>query len=65
MLVTRGPIDVLDHASRAIGYGSKVGFDCTRKLPAEGYTREWPDAITMSAEVCARIDALWPRLGIG
>src|SRR3984893_11089224 len=40
MLVTRGPIDVLDHSSRAMGFGSKVGFDCTKKLPAEGFDRE-------------------------
>ena len=46
--IVRGPIDVLDHASRALGFGSKIGFDCTRKLPAEGFGREWPDVITMS-----------------
>jgi 4-hydroxy-3-polyprenylbenzoate decarboxylase len=64
MCVVRGPIDVLDHASRTLGFGSKVGFDCTRKLPAEGFDREWPDVITMSPEVKQRIDALWGRLGI-
>jgi 4-hydroxy-3-polyprenylbenzoate decarboxylase len=64
MLLTRGPIDVLDHASRAKGFGSKIGFDCTRKLPEEGFTRDWPDAIEMSADVKRRIDALWPRLGL-
>ncbi len=64
MLVTRGPVDVLDHASRETGFGSKVGFDCTRKLPAEGHHRPWPEVIEMSAEVKARIDALWPKLGL-
>lgn len=64
MQVTRGPIDVLDHASRQVGYGSKIGFDCTRKLAAEGYERVWPEAITMSAEVRSRIDELWPSLGL-
>jgi 4-hydroxy-3-polyprenylbenzoate decarboxylase len=64
MCLVRGPIDVLDHASRRLGFGSKIGFDCTRKLPAEGFDREWPDVIEMSAEVKARIDALWPQLGI-
>ena len=64
MLVTRGPIDVLDHASREMGFGSKVGFDCTRKLPAEGFHREWPDVIEMSPEVKRKIDELWPRLGL-
>jgi 4-hydroxy-3-polyprenylbenzoate decarboxylase len=56
MLLSKGPIDVLDHSSRAMGFGSKIGFDCTRKLPAEGYTREWPNAIEMSPEIVKRID---------
>lgn len=64
MLVTRGPIDVLDHASRAMGFGSKIGFDCTKKLPAEGFTREWPDVIEMSPDVKQKVDALWPKLGL-
>ena len=64
MLVTRGPIDVLDHASREMGFGSKIGFDCTKKLPAEGFHRPWPDVITMSPDVKKRIDDLWPRLGL-
>lgn len=64
MQLVRGPIDVLDHASRSLGFGSKVGFDCTRKLPAEGFGREWPDVITMSPEVKQRVDALWGKLGI-
>jgi 4-hydroxy-3-polyprenylbenzoate decarboxylase len=62
--MVRGPIDVLDHSSRALGFGSKIGFDCTKKLPAEGFGREWPDVIEMSPEVKARIDALWHTLGI-
>ena len=64
MCVVRGPIDVLDHASRALGFGSKVGFDCTRKLPAEGFGREWPDVITMTPEVKQRVDAMWSKLGL-
>jgi 4-hydroxy-3-polyprenylbenzoate decarboxylase len=64
MLLSRGPIDVLDHASRAVGYGSKIGFDCTKKLPAEGYSREWPEPIIMSDEVKKRIDGIWGELGI-
>jgi 4-hydroxy-3-polyprenylbenzoate decarboxylase len=64
MLITRGPIDVLDHASRAMGYGSKIGFDCTKKLPEEGFMRPWPDVIQMSAEVKQKIDELWPKLGL-
>lgn len=64
MQVTRGPIDVLDHASREVGFGSKIGFDCTHKLAGEGYHRTWPDAVEMSPEVKRRVDELWPRLGL-
>ena len=40
-------MDVLDHSSRAFTYGSKMGLDATRKLPEEGFTREWPGVIEM------------------
>lgn len=62
---TMGPVDVLDHSSRAFTYGSKLGLDGTRKLPEEGFTRNWPPVITMDAETKAKVDALWPRLGLG
>ncbi len=35
-LLLRGPIDVLDHSSRAFAYGGKLLIDGTRKLPEEG-----------------------------
>ena len=59
-----GPIDSLDHASRMPDYGSKMGIDATKKLPAEGFTRRWPDVITMSPEVRKRVDELWKRAGL-
>jgi 4-hydroxy-3-polyprenylbenzoate decarboxylase len=62
---TMGPIDVLDHSSRAFTYGSKMGIDATKKWPEEGFTREWPKVIEMDAATKARVDALWPQLGIG
>ena len=59
-----GPIDVLDHASRAMGFGSKMGIDATRKLPEEGFERRWPPVIEMDAAVRAKIDSLWKDLGL-
>jgi len=59
-----GPVDVLDHASRAFTYGSKMGIDATRKWKEEGFAREWPDLITMDADTIRRVDEMWPRLGI-
>jgi 4-hydroxy-3-polyprenylbenzoate decarboxylase len=61
---TMGPVDVLDHASRAFTYGSKLGLDATRKLPEEGFTRNWPALIEMDTATRARVDALWPSLGL-
>lgn len=54
-MFTRGPADVLDHATTAIGAGSKLGIDATRKLPGEGFNRNWPPLISMDAEVRDRI----------
>ncbi len=61
---TMGPMDVLDHSSRTFTFGSKMGLDGTRKLPEEGFTRDWPRIIEMDPAVKARVDALWPRLGL-
>ncbi len=61
---TMGPVDVLDHASRAFSYGSKMGIDATRKWPEEGFQRNWPRLIEMSPEVKRKVDALWGELGI-
>jgi len=61
---TLGPVDSLDHASRLPDFGSKMGVDATRKWPSEGFTRPWPDEITMSREVKERVDKIWKSLGI-
>jgi len=61
---TMGPIDVLDHASRAFTYGSKMGIDATRKWPEEGFAREWPRRIEMDAGTKSRVDEMWGKLGI-
>ena len=56
-LLSRGPADVLDHATSEVGIGSKMGIDATRKLPGEGFKRTWPPLIKMDPAVKARIDA--------
>ncbi len=61
---TMGPVDSLDHASRLINYGSKMGVDATRKWPGEGFTRPWPEVIRMSEDVKQRVDALWKKAGL-
>jgi len=59
-----GPVDTLDHAQRLQDYGSKMGIDATRKWPAEGFTRPWPDEILMDEATKQRIEALWKNLGL-
>jgi 4-hydroxy-3-polyprenylbenzoate decarboxylase len=61
---TMGPVDVLDHSSRAFTFGSKMGIDGTRKWKEEGFTREWPERITMDAATMKRVDEMWGKLGI-
>ncbi len=55
---TKGPSDVLDHATSEIASGSKLGFDATRKLPGEGFKRAWPPLIRMDEAVRRKMDSL-------
>jgi 4-hydroxy-3-polyprenylbenzoate decarboxylase len=59
-----GPVDVLDHSSRAFTYGSKMGIDATRKWPEEGFTRNWPKVIAMDEVTRTKVDGMWKQLGI-
>jgi len=63
LLVENTPIDYLDFASPVSGLGSKMGIDATNKWPGET-AREWGTPIVMEAAVKAKIDALWPELGL-
>ena len=59
-----GPVETLDHASRAACYGSHVGVDATKKTSEEGFTREWPDEILMSTEVKDFVEKRWQEYGL-
>ena len=61
---TLGPVDSLDHASRLPNFGSKMGIDATRKWPAEGFARPWPDEILMDEKTKSLVDKKWKDLGI-
>jgi 4-hydroxy-3-polyprenylbenzoate decarboxylase len=58
-IFTKGPADVLDHATSEMAIGSKLGIDATRKLAGEGFKREWPPLIRMSDEVRTAVDQLF------
>ncbi|MDO9108955.1 MAG: menaquinone biosynthesis decarboxylase [Coriobacteriia bacterium] len=64
ILVSKGPLDRLDHSSNHESFGFKMGIDATRPIANEGYEREWPDALEMDVDVKARVDAMWNELGL-
>lgn len=60
-IFSRGPADALDHATSEFAIGSKLGFDATKKLPGEGFKREWPPLVAMDPAVKAKIDKLFSK----
>lgn len=64
VLHSKGPIDVLDHAAEHFAFGGKMVIDGTKKSPAEGATRPWPDVVVMKEEIKKRVDQIWPTLGL-
>ncbi len=63
VLMSRGPVDQLDHASHWESFGGKIGFDCTHKLPGElGFNRDYPKLIKMSEDVKRKVDSIWDQL---
>ena len=58
-LLTKGPADVLDHATSEIASGSKLGIDATKKTPGEGFKRPWPPLIKMDAAVKAKVEKIF------
>ena len=55
---TMGPVEP-GPRSRLPNYGSKMGIDATRKWAAEGFTREWPQMLTMPAEVKTKVAKIY------
>ncbi|MCP4715065.1 MAG: menaquinone biosynthesis decarboxylase [Deltaproteobacteria bacterium] len=60
---TRGPLDVLDHASPTPIYGSKAGIDATVKHKIEGHDRQWPDAIATDDVTKKLVSSRWKEYG--
>jgi 4-hydroxy-3-polyprenylbenzoate decarboxylase len=57
-IFTKGPADVLDHATSEIAIGTKLGIDATRKFAGEGFKRPWPPLIRMDETVKARVEQI-------
>ena len=58
-IFTKGPADVLDHATSEFAIGTKMGIDATKKLPGDGFKREWPPLIEMPAAIKEKITRLF------
>lgn len=60
VLITKGPLDVLDHAAPQTGFGSKIGFDATNKTLekqdalSQNYTLAAHDIAIPFSEICAQ-----------
>lgn len=63
-MIIEGPLDVLDHSAPLPLYGSKMGFDATKKWLDEGHTREWPKDIVMSRDIVELVNKKWSEYGI-
>jgi 4-hydroxy-3-polyprenylbenzoate decarboxylase len=63
VVITDGPLDILDHSCPRIGFGGKMGIDATRKGPGEGFSRSWPDEIKMDSSVQKRVEERWREYG--
>ena len=64
LLLTSGPVDHLDHSAYSQFWGGKLGIDATRKLPTEGYSRQWPEMLVQDPDVVHRVDARWREYGL-
>ena len=45
-------------------HGGLLAWDGARKLPEEGFVREWPPKIVMDQAIVDRVDALWHVYGL-
>ena len=63
ILVSKGPLDDLDHSNPSAKFGAKLGIDATRKIAGEGYTSDWPDDVDMTEEIKQLVDSKWQEYG--
>jgi len=59
LVLVDGPLDILDHASPLPAYGTKLGIDATKKGPAEGHHREWPEDLAMLPQIRELVTRRW------
>jgi len=64
VVITEGPLDVLDHTSPMWAWGGKMGIDATKKWKEEGFGREWPEELVMDASVLEKVQPLLRKYGL-
>jgi 4-hydroxy-3-polyprenylbenzoate decarboxylase len=64
LVLSEGPLDVLDHSSPRPRYGTRLGVDATRKYPEEGHDRPWPDPLKMDDRITRLVDGRWREYGL-
>ena len=64
VVITEGPLDVLDHTSPMWAWGGKIGIDATKKWKEEGFNREWPDELVMDSNVEAKVLPTLKKYGL-
>ena len=52
-------MDASHHVSSEIASDGKLGIDATKKLPGEGFKRDWPPLIKMDESVKAKVAKLF------
>ena len=60
-LFTKGPLDILEHASDLPNFGSKMGIDATKKWKGENFNRQWPHDVVMDSSIVELVDKNWDR----
>ena len=60
-IFTKGPADVLDHATSEIAIGTELGIDATKRLAGERFKRPWPPLIKMDEAVKQKVNQLFNR----
>lgn len=64
VVITEGPLDVLDHTSPMWAWGGKMGIDATKKWKEEGFNREWPEELVMTPEVENKVFPILKKYGL-
>jgi 3-polyprenyl-4-hydroxybenzoate decarboxylase len=52
---------MLDHAISKIASGRKLGLDATKKIPGEGFKRDWPLLIANKRSRPSKINILFGK----